>query len=394
MSSTSAPTSTCCSSTTRMARWWTPGVWRAIGNGLFYDRLAEGLIQTLTEVTPEGFLYRVDMRLRPEGELGPLTRSLRSYWIYYESRGQLWERQMLIKARLAAGSSRLWHRFRDNAGPLRVPGPHFAVSPQQRTIRRVKERIEAEVRHRPEGRETTSSCSRGAFATSNSSFSACSCSTAAGPSGPGPQALCRPSSGSAAGRSPDAGRGEGPSGGLPLPAAPGEPAADRLRPSDLTLFPRTVSVQAEALRDRLDLGPGSLSAAVASHLSAVRARSYESVFGSDRQPAPEAGAEDPRWLLDAPARSEGVGRTLKAAGFRETGTAHPAPAATWRQPDADLVGASQPWRICSVPSCRSWRPHPTRTAPSSGSWGSSTPTGRPAPSTEWPSPTRGFCPCW
>ena len=68
-----------------------------LDNHEFFNRLGERLIQMLTEVTPQGFLYRVDMRLRPEGEAGSLARSLRSYWIYYESRGQLWERQMLIR---------------------------------------------------------------------------------------------------------------------------------------------------------------------------------------------------------------------------------------------------------------------------------------------------------
>ena len=120
---------------------------RGIENALFFDRLAERLIQTLTEVTAEGFLYRVDMRLRPEGDRGPLTRSLRSHWIYYETRGELWERQMLIKARRAAGSTRLWRRFRDMLVPFVYP-THFAEPPRDE-IRRIKERIEAEIRRRP-----------------------------------------------------------------------------------------------------------------------------------------------------------------------------------------------------------------------------------------------------
>ncbi len=119
----------------------------AIDNSEFFRRLGERLVQVLTEVTPEGFLYRVDMRLRPEGEAGPLSRSLRRYWIYYETRGELWEKQMLIKARRAAGSQRLWKRFTEMLIPFMYPA-HFTVRPQEE-IRRIKERIEAQILEDP-----------------------------------------------------------------------------------------------------------------------------------------------------------------------------------------------------------------------------------------------------
>ena len=47
-------------------------------------------------------LYRIDLRLRPEGDSGPLSRSLGSYENYYAQWGQTWERMMLIKARCVA----------------------------------------------------------------------------------------------------------------------------------------------------------------------------------------------------------------------------------------------------------------------------------------------------
>lgn len=121
----------------------------AIANAEFFTRLGEGLIQALTATTSEGFLYRADMRLRPEGASGPLVRSLRSCWLYYETRGELWERQMLIKSRAAAGSARLWSRFHRMLGPFVYPA-HLGVRPQDE-IRRVKERIEARIQDRPEG---------------------------------------------------------------------------------------------------------------------------------------------------------------------------------------------------------------------------------------------------
>ena len=118
-----------------------------VDNDFFFNRLSEHIVKALTEVTGEGFLYRVDMRLRPDGETGALARSVRGYWAHYELRGALWERQMLIKARRAAGSPRLWQQFRLMLMPFVFP-PHFEVGPHQE-IRRIKERIEAEIGARP-----------------------------------------------------------------------------------------------------------------------------------------------------------------------------------------------------------------------------------------------------
>ena len=121
----------------------------AIANDEFFRRLGENLIKELTGVTHEGFLYRVDMRLRPEGSAGPLVRSLRSCWIYYETRGEIWERQMLVKGRCAAGSRKLWKQFSQMLVPFIYPA-HFFDRPQNE-IRRIKERIEAYIMERSAG---------------------------------------------------------------------------------------------------------------------------------------------------------------------------------------------------------------------------------------------------
>ena len=118
----------------------------SVDNGQFFRRLGERLIQLLTAMTAEGFFYRVDMRLRPDGIDGALVRPLASYLSYYEERGELWERQMLIKARRAAGSTQVWQRFRQMLVPFVFPD-HFPVSPRQE-IARVKQRIEAEIASR------------------------------------------------------------------------------------------------------------------------------------------------------------------------------------------------------------------------------------------------------
>lgn len=290
---------------------------RGIANGLFYDRLAEGLIQVLTEVTPEGFLYRVDMRLRPEGERGPLTRSLRSYWIYYESRGELWERQMLIKARRAAGSSGLWRRFRDMLVPFVYPA-HFTVSPSEE-IRRIKERIETEARSRPEGGNNIKLQPGGIrdieFAVQCLQLLHGRRTERTRAAGTLPSIERLRQAGALSGREA---RALGQAYRF-LRRLENLLQIDSGRPT--YAVPEDGSEQAEALRDRLQLGGRSLSATVSSHLSAVRGV-YESVFGSARGPASDPGAEDPRWLLEAPAGSEGVRKSLEAAGFRQAETAH------------------------------------------------------------------------
>jgi len=73
---------------------------KVIANFDFFQELGRNIIRILTETSHEGYLYRVDMRLRPEGNSGPLVPSYAYMLSYYESRGEIWERQMLIKARV------------------------------------------------------------------------------------------------------------------------------------------------------------------------------------------------------------------------------------------------------------------------------------------------------
>ncbi len=68
------------------------------------QKVGERLIEALTRVTDEGFLYRVDMRLRPWGEVGPLVSTLEGYRAYLEKHARPWEKQALIKARVVAGN--------------------------------------------------------------------------------------------------------------------------------------------------------------------------------------------------------------------------------------------------------------------------------------------------
>ncbi len=82
-----------------------------ISNKEYFVRLANAITHTLTQSTPFGQVFRVDLRLRPEGEMGDATISLKSALEYYERRARDWELQMLIKARHSAGDGELTRKF-------------------------------------------------------------------------------------------------------------------------------------------------------------------------------------------------------------------------------------------------------------------------------------------
>ncbi len=89
-----------------------------VPNRVFFARAAERLLEFLGAMTEEGAVFRIDLRLRPEGTGGPLALPLGAYRHYHETRGALWERQALIKARVAAGDERLGRAFLDLARSL------------------------------------------------------------------------------------------------------------------------------------------------------------------------------------------------------------------------------------------------------------------------------------
>jgi glutamate-ammonia-ligase adenylyltransferase len=72
-------------------------------NDQFFIRLGQALNKSLTEYTDLGMVYRVDMRLRPFGDSGPLAVSFNELENYYEIHGRAWERYALVKARIIAG---------------------------------------------------------------------------------------------------------------------------------------------------------------------------------------------------------------------------------------------------------------------------------------------------
>ncbi len=91
---------------------------RTLESTAYLVRIAESIIKILAEDTSNGHVFRVDMRLRPEGRFGALSRSLSSSRAYYENWAENWERQALIKARCIAGDRDLGEAFLDMVEPF------------------------------------------------------------------------------------------------------------------------------------------------------------------------------------------------------------------------------------------------------------------------------------
>jgi glutamate-ammonia-ligase adenylyltransferase len=81
----------------------TDGERKSLDNQDFFIRLGQKLIQALDNLTIDGFVFRVDMRLRPFGSAGPLACSFGAIENYYQDQGRDWERYAMIKARVVAG---------------------------------------------------------------------------------------------------------------------------------------------------------------------------------------------------------------------------------------------------------------------------------------------------
>ncbi|HLF20107.1 MAG TPA: hypothetical protein VI704_04920 [Bacteroidota bacterium] len=109
----------------------------------YCSRLSEFVVRKLSEHTDEGHFYRVDVRLRPDGGGGPLALSVQAYRSYYETRGELWERQMLLKARTVAGNKVVGDAWQKNLEPFVYPKTHL-VSPL-REISEMKKKIESRI---------------------------------------------------------------------------------------------------------------------------------------------------------------------------------------------------------------------------------------------------------
>lgn len=109
----------------------------------YYSEILSETIQLFLEKctsSEAGSLYRIDLRLRPDGKSSPVCRSIREYLDYYETRGLDWERQMLIKADYLAGDINLYKHFIDYLDSFIYPATIF-TSPieQMRKLKRISE---------------------------------------------------------------------------------------------------------------------------------------------------------------------------------------------------------------------------------------------------------------
>ena len=119
-----------------------------INNKEYHELLTEAIyffIENSTSHTSSGYIYRVDLRLRPDGRNSPLCRTLNDYLIYYESKGEDWERQMLLKASFAGGSRELFDSFIKYLQPFIYP-LSFSISPTEQ-IGKLKADIEKNLRN-------------------------------------------------------------------------------------------------------------------------------------------------------------------------------------------------------------------------------------------------------
>ncbi|CAN5622562.1 bifunctional [glutamate--ammonia ligase]-adenylyl-L-tyrosine phosphorylase/[glutamate--ammonia-ligase] adenylyltransferase [soil metagenome] len=118
----------------------------SLTNHEWFNRLAAKVFETFAVKDPAGSLFRMDLRLRPEGSAGPMARSLASMENYYAGFGETWERLALIKARVISGDEELAYEFLRQHQPFIYP--RSASSELLDEISGIKRRIERDiVRH-------------------------------------------------------------------------------------------------------------------------------------------------------------------------------------------------------------------------------------------------------
>ncbi|WP_417516564.1 bifunctional [glutamate--ammonia ligase]-adenylyl-L-tyrosine phosphorylase/[glutamate--ammonia-ligase] adenylyltransferase [Marinobacter sp.] len=96
----------------------TRGGSRSLDNQQFFIRLGQRLIQALDQITADGFVFRVDMRLRPYGQSGALALSFAALETYYQDQGRDWERYAMVKSRVVAGDPKAGQVLMESLRPF------------------------------------------------------------------------------------------------------------------------------------------------------------------------------------------------------------------------------------------------------------------------------------
>jgi len=124
----------------------TVGVKRPLDNQEFFIRLGQRLIKALDPMTVDGFVFRVDMRLRPYGSAGALVLSFNALEQYYQDQGRDWERYAMIKSRVVAGDQVAGAQLQEMLRPF-VYRRYLDFSAIE-ALRTMKQLIQQEVRRK------------------------------------------------------------------------------------------------------------------------------------------------------------------------------------------------------------------------------------------------------
>jgi len=127
-------------------RGQTQGGRRVIENSAFFTKLGQRLIAALHQITVDGFVYRVDMRLRPFGDSGPLVSTFNSIEDYYQTHGREWERYAMVKARVIGAEGEYKEELESMLRPF-VFRRYIDFSAIE-SLRKMKAMISAEVRRK------------------------------------------------------------------------------------------------------------------------------------------------------------------------------------------------------------------------------------------------------
>lgn len=127
----------------------TKGGARSITFQEYFTKVVQRFSNLLAEITADSFCYRIDLRLRPFGDSGPLVSSFDSLAVYYETQGRTWERYALVKAKLL-GDHHIWGAYGDELIEMLRPFVYrrYLDYGAIESLRKLKHMIEAEVRRR------------------------------------------------------------------------------------------------------------------------------------------------------------------------------------------------------------------------------------------------------
>ncbi len=123
----------------------------SLSNEAYFQNVSRMLLQVLSVSTAEGALFRVDLRLRPEGAVGPLAWSVDEAVKYYQTRGRAWERLAFLKARPIAGDLKVGNAFLRKIRPFVIGQEEQSAQKIVDAVRSLRTQIHQKVTRKGEG---------------------------------------------------------------------------------------------------------------------------------------------------------------------------------------------------------------------------------------------------